>query len=1047
MGYHAVKTHHAFLMFILHSSNKTENLLIHLITVIDNAPLSNPLEQEVFLIQSQGMERWLAQQLASHFGVWGNYQFLFPGRFFSDMAKKVDQQLNDELFNRDLMLWRFEQLLCELDGADFAPLVNYLQGENPGLKRFQLAQQLANLFDQYQMMRPDMLDSWQRGELCVDSSSEKWQQLLWQKLALQLGNKHRGMLWQQAIDRFNQTADLSAQISERIFVFGVNTMPPMFLQYLQAISNHCDVHLFLLNPAQVYWADVASKRQLQQQSSDDHPLLSALAQQGREFQQMLLEQTRFNFEPESFQPVEASSNLHQLQNDLLNNQLQTQILTPDDSISIHACHSRMREVQVLKDQLLAALERDDSLQLRDIVVMAPDIQLYAPFINTVFSDIQHAIADKSLRLSNSLLDSFIRFLKLSQGRFGWQSVLDLLQQSVVYGSFDLSEADLELIKHWVAETHVRWGKSAEHKKQLGLPALNENTWQAMLDRLFIGYAAGDEEDFIADVLPYAEIEGSTALLLGGLNDFMQVLFKASEELSSQCKIATWGTRLQYYVDQLFSNQAVQQKESQELNELLIELSDSIPTVHQQAVSLDVIIAWLETRVSEQKTSTGFLRGQLTFCSMLPMRSIPFKVIALMGLNEGEFPKLDRQPSFDLLAQHFRAGDRSRRADDRYQFLEVLLSTRQQLIISYIGLSIQQNEVIPPSVVISELLDVLENNYQLSGVVKQHPLQPFSSQYFIQGEGLFSYSQNDYEIMLALQGEKKTPDNWWQGSLKTDEPEIIEISELFRYFRQPQHYFLQQLGIRLQAVDCEVEEREPFELSTLDSYIIQQQWVADQLADQSFSLQKLQARGEWPVGAVGELIFQQQQKQINEFATLVQQQQLGDKIQDQAIDINLGYYRLVGSLGYLYQHGGMIYRYAKLKGKDFIQAWLHHLLINLVHPQDTCLISSDQMLVFSQTQAEKSKLEKLLDIYLQGRQQPNAFFTEASFAYIRQETNSRARSPAIDAAIKKLSQEQEYDNSLCLLYQNINDLSEILNQDFEHQCQELLLPVWVRLNSD
>ncbi len=1033
-------------MFILHSSNKTENLLIHLVTVIENAPLSKPLGQEIFLIQSQGMERWLAQQLADHFGVWGNYQFLFPGSFFSDMAKKIDQQLNDELFSRDLMLWRFEQLLRELDEACFAHLQNYLQGENQELKRFQLAQQLANLFDQYQIMRPDMLDSWQRGERCFDSDSEKWQQALWQKISLQLEQRHRGMLWQEAINRFNQTTDLTAEIPERIFVFGVNTMPPMFLEYLQALSNHCDVHLFLLNPAQVYWADVASKRHMQQQHSDDHPLLSALAQQGREFQQMLLEQAQFSFEPESFQLMEGTSNLQCLQNDILNNQIQSQSLSADHSISIHACHSRMREVEVLKNQLLEALERDESLELRDIVVMAPDIQLYAPFINAVFSDIQHAIADKTLRLSNSLLDSFIRFLKLSQGRFGWQAVLDLLEQPAVYRSFDLSEADLELIKHWVAETHVRWGKSAEHKKQLGLPPLNENTWQAMLDRLFMGYAVGNESEFVDQILPYAEIEGSSALVLGGLNDFMQLMFKASEELSANRNVEYWGKRLMFYAEQLFNNELVQQKESQELNELLAELTETIPAVHQQALSLDVIVAWLESRVSEQKTSSGFLRGQLTFCSMLPMRSIPFKVIALIGLNEGEFPKLDRHPSFDLLAQNFRPGDRSRRADDRYQFLEVLLSARQQLIMTYIGLSIQQNEAIPPSVVISELLDVLENNYQLSGVLKQHPLQPFSRLYFSEGSRFFSYSQADYETMLALQGEKNTSESWWQGSLEIDEPEVIEISELFSFFRQPQHYFFQQLGIRLRSIASEEEERETFELSALDSYIIQQQWIADELAGQAFSLQKLQARGEWLAGAVGELEFNQQQKQISAFAALVQQQP-GDKIQDQAIDINLGNYRLVGSLGYLYQHGSMIYRYAKLKGKDFIQAWLHHLLVNQQSSQDTVLISSDQLLVFSQQQAGVAELEKLLAIYLQGRQQPNAFFTEASFAYIKQESNTRARTPAIDAAIKRLNTEMEYDNSLYLLYQNENDLSEILDNSFESQCLDLLLPVWAELNND
>ncbi|MFZ2407503.1 MAG: exodeoxyribonuclease V subunit gamma, partial [Methylobacter sp.] len=477
-------------MFILHSSNKTENLVAHLSAVIENSPLASPFAKEVFLIQSQGMERWLSQQLASQFKVWGNYEFLFPGKFFSSLAQNIDSRLSDEAFERNLMLWRIEALLRRLDGEVFLPLTQYLSGENVALKRYQLAQQLSQIFDQYQMMRPDMLEAWQKGQLLYETTTERWQQALWLQIIEQTGHRHRGSLWLDVIAKLNGAEEgaFSRQLPERISVFGLNTMPPLFLSYLQGLSRHCQLHLFLLNPAQDFWADLATKRQrTNDESFTGHPLLSTLGQQGREFQEMLLEQAQFDFEPESFEPGEARTNLQQLQNGILNNRLDgavelqnIKLLQPDNSISIHACHSRMREVEVLKNQLLQALETDPTLELRDIVVMAPDIQVYEPFISAVFDDIQHAIADRSLRLSNHALDAFIRFLDLSQSRFGWQTVLDLLEQPVVYPGFGLSEVDLELIKYWVQDTHVRWGKSAQHKQELGLPELSENTWQAAL---------------------------------------------------------------------------------------------------------------------------------------------------------------------------------------------------------------------------------------------------------------------------------------------------------------------------------------------------------------------------------------------------------------------------------------------------------------------------------------------------------------------------------------------------------------------------------------
>lgn len=1039
-------------MFILHSSNKTENLVFHLTAVIENSPLASPFAKEVFLIQSQGMERWLSQQLASQFKVWGNYEFLFPGKFFSSLAQNIDSRLSDAAFERNLMLWRIEALLRRLDGEVFLPLTQYLSGENVPLKRYQLAQQLAQIFDQYQMMRPDMLAAWQKGQLLHQTATERWQQALWLQITEQTGNKHRGSLWLDVIAKLNAAEEgaFSAQLPERISVFGLNTMPPLFLSYLEGLSKYCQLHLYLLNPAQDFWADLASKRQrANDENFTGHPLLSTLGQQGREFQEMLLEQAQFDLEPESFELSEAQNNLQRLQNGILNNSLDEQPFQKDDSISIHACHSRMREVEVLKNQLLQGLENDPTLELRDIVVMAPDIQVYEPFISAVFDDIQHAIADRSLRLSNNALDAFIRFLDLSQSRFGWQTVLDLLEQPVVYPGFGLSEVDLELINHWVQDTHVRWGKSAQHKQELGLPELSENTWQATLDRLLMGYAVGSDQDFVADVLPYRDIEGSSAMALGGLCDFMQLLFKASKELKQAKPLKNWSTQLYYYADQLLA--AAEPVERQQLNELLAELSAELAAVHNDDVELQVIISWLEGMVAERKSSNGFLRGQLTFCSMLPMRSIPFKVIALLGMNDGEFPKIDRNPTFDLLAQHFRKGDRSRRSDDRYQFLEILLSARQQLIMTYIGQSISHNDAIPPSVVISELLEVLQCG---SGLITRHPLQPFSRRYFDGTSDVFSFSEADCETARALSRRGDRPvapaDLWWQGTIPEDntEEEVIELNELFSFFRHPQRHFMQrQMDLRFSGMEADAEEREPFSVAKLEGYAIYHEWIHEALNGKPVAVKKLQAQGRWLAGVPGELEFERQQQVINGFVERIKAKNLGAPLDDLPVDISVNGYRLVGKLGNLYQRGSLFYRYADLKGKDFVCALLHHLIINEVQPQSSFLLSTDEDLEFMPEHCQPEQLSAWIEIYRLGRKQPDAFFVEPALAYVKQahklQASSRASKSALDAAIEQLSRavEQPYEPELRRLYGNVADLGLVLGESFELQCQSLLQPVW------
>ncbi|MDD5460899.1 MAG: exodeoxyribonuclease V subunit gamma [Methylococcales bacterium] len=1041
-------------MFILHSSNKTENLVVHLTAVIENAPLASPFEKEVFLIQSQGMERWLSQQLASHFKVCGNYQFLFPGEFFSSIAQKIDSRLNDAAFDRNLMLWRIEALLRRLDGDVFLPVKQYLSGENAALKRYQLAQQLAQIFDQYQMMRPDMLAGWQKGGTLYHTATERWQKALWQQISAQTGHKHRGSLWLDVIAKLKAAEEgaFSGSLPERISVFGINTMPPLFLSYLESLSKHCQLHLFLLNPAQTFWADLASKRQrANDENLAGHPLLSTLGQQGREFQEMLLEQVQFDYEPESFELNEARSHLQLLQNDILNNRLDSPAEKPlikkDKSISIHACHSRMREVEVLKNQLLLALENDSTLELRDIVVMAPDIQVYEPFISAVFSDIQHAIADRSLRLSNHALDAFIRFLDLSQGRFGWQGILDLLDQPVVYPGFGLSETDLELIKHWVQDTHVRWGKSAKHRQELGLPQLNENTWQASLDRLLMGYAVGTDEDFVDDVLPYIDIEGSSALALGGLCDFMQLLFKASTELKQPKTLRNWSAQLYYFADQLLANAAP--FERQQLNELLNELSaDLTAAVHHDSVALQVIISWLQDRIDEHKSVNGFLRGQLTFCSMLPMRSIPLKVIALLGMNEGEFPKVDRNPTFDLLAHDFRKGDRSRRTDDRYQFLEVLLSASQQLIITYIGQSISHNETIPPSIVISDLLEVLQENYRLSDVLTVEPLQSFSPRYFVGAADLFSFSEIDCATARALSKPKiAVSPSWWRGTINIEVEEIIELDELFSFFRHPQRFFLRrQMDMRFNGIEAEVEEREPFTIGKMEAYTLSHEWIHEALNGASLSIKKLQAQGRWLSGALGELEFDRQQEVMNEFVERIKAINPGKPLDHLPVDIKIGNCRLVGKLTNRYQNGSLFFRYAELKGKDFVSALLHHSINNKLQQQTTFLLSTDDHLILLPEHCQSDHLPMLLDIYRQGQQQPDAFFVEAALAYIKQaqklNNGNRASKPALEAAKEQLARavEQSYEPELRRLYSTA-DIGLVLGEAFEQQCQTLLQPVW------
>ncbi len=1123
-------------MFVLHTSNKTENLLSHLDKVLET-PLSTPFLKEQFLIQSQGMQRWLCQQLAEKKGVWANFEFHFPGKFFGRLVDEINKGddahcLNQDFFSQEFLVWHFDSLLRDFKGdvgAEFAVLQHYMQGDNADLKRYQLAEKLAYLFDQYQFMRPDWLASWEQGRRAqtggfgnanLQSDEERWQRRLWQLLKAtsedigDIGgsNKHdilsKGQLWLSVIERLSKMDKKQAEslgllpefLPERLCIFGINGMSPIYLRFLEVIGKFSDVHLFLLNPAEGYWADIATKKQLAKQVTAiasqnnhdnplglnnpndqgwlekiDNPLLSSLGQQGRDFQQLLLEQTDFELKFVSFEADESGTVLGQVKKDIVNNCIGKKRLTIDNSLSFHACHSRMRETEVLKDQILKSLDEDESLTIRDIVVMTPDISQYAPYISAVFEDIPHAVADKNMLDSNDPLSVFLRFLSLSQHRWELESVLEVLEQQFVYQKFGLYETDLEIIRTWIDKTHIRWGESASHRQELGFAAFEENSWQAGLNRLLMGYANADDSQFCDDILPFAQIEGTQAQALGCLVEFFTLLGKAKKTFGNTHTLKFWVEHLSYFTERLIDSTGDYQHQYSSLMTLISELQ-TYQSIHQEKISLDVILAWFTTQANNQQSGAGFLRGQLTFCSMLPMRAIPFKVIALMGMNEGEYPRTENRPAFDLMAHDFRKGDKSPRVDERYQFLEVLLSAQQQLIITYIGQSLKTNETIPSSVVVAELLEVLGEYYGLKqeAILTLHALQPHSRRYFSDLDSLYSYSSNHYAVSHALANQQAKGDkeqekqHWWQGSiaLSTEseqsnhhhQQQLINLTDLIDFYRHPQGHFIRnQLQIRIPSIETRADETEPFALKGLMQYQIEQEWVERLVEagagevntletddnDEAF-YQRLMAQGRWLSGENGRIAFDEHREEIAAFVESIKSKIVGEKLEPFAVDIKVGEHRIIGSLmGILRlnnKQSRVIYRYAKLKGKDLLPAWIEHLVaLQLEQDTETWLLTKDEEWNFQSVDNSEHILLGLVQHYIEGQQAPSPLVVEPAFAWQTQHYSPKGRLTPLQKASNVYQGVLAYDADLQLLYKNL-PVDAVINMEFEAACS-LISPAW------
>jgi len=1074
----------------LYSSNRLEILAETLADEL-STPLSSPLEQEVIVVQSRGMERWVSMQLAWHHGICANYRFPFPNAFVYETFRKVFIDLPERSpFEPTVMTWKIVKLLAELTlRPEFEVIRNYLDDDVSGLKCFQLAERIADLFDQYLLFRPEMILNWQGGQ------EDHWQAVLWRSLVDGCEMQHRAALAKEFLEKINNSPSDFTGLPERISIFGISALPRFHLQVISGIAKVTEVNLFLMNPCQQYWGDIASEREIGRAVSDrlvlpedvylerGNGLLSSMGLLGRDFWDSINE---FQvLENESFQEPDGSHLLSFIQSDILNlrdrsEQNEVQFISQEDaSIQIHSCHSPMREMEILYDRLLDMFDNNPSLTPRDILVMVPDIEAYAPYIETVFDTpedentrIPYSIADQSMRKESHVIDTFLAILELSEGRFTASDVLDILQSEAVQQKFDLAEADLVLIRKWVRDTRIRWGIDADDRSRMDLPAFAENTWKSGIERLLLGYAMPTKnQQLFHGVVPYDNIEGTDALLLGRFVEFLDKLFSLVSSLGQPRTLKAWSASLAEVLESLFKPDESAQNELQTIRLTLKELAEVAELAgFDEEIDLEVLKNSLRRRLEKETFGFGFITGGVTFCAMLPMRSIPSKVICLLGMDNDAYPRQTKALGFDLMAKHPQKGDRSRRSDDRYLFLEAILSAREKLYISYAGQSIQDNSTMPPSVLVSELMDYIESGFAIRGenildnIVAKHRLQAFGLEYFKSDDKkLFSYSEENCAAAEQMLKSVEPPAPFISKGLTTPEEQWkdVGLQDLCRFFGNPARFLLnKRLGIYFDDESQVVSGSESFAMDGLEKYSLAQELVQLKLDGHDlkslFPVQK--AMGSLPHGTPGTCAYDDLSHAVNNFADKMEVYLQNKILEPLNIELDAAGFKLTGKIESIYADRLVHYRYTRLKANDHLGLWIQHLILCLVAPHDfkSSLVmglspesKEPQWAAFEYMPAAGARelLEALLDIYWQGLVRPVHFFPKAAWQYAKVLLQ---KGKSEEDAIKKAVTEWEgndYNNQgeskdpyydLCFRYTNPIDeefrgtAEKIFRPLFEHQ---------------
>ena len=997
-------------MLRLCQSNRLEHLLTALCAVLAQ-PAGSPLAPELVVVQNPGMARWLSQQIALSTGICANIVFPLPASFIWSLFAKTLGGLPDlREFSREVLLWRILNELDELlDTPAMQEIRSYLADDRDGRRRFQLAEKISDLFDQYLVYRHEMVLGWEKGQ------EDHWQAQLWRRLT-EAGSKHRA----EVVERFLLAAENGSlrteSLPKRVCIFGINSLAPVYLRVLGQISHHVDIRIFHFSPCRQAWDDIMPERliALRRQSwrrrgladvsgyySPGNPLLASLGGLGREFFGMLMDLHPDSEEQDLYETPAEDNLLGQLQADILDlrdrSKGQPQPLSPADrSIRFHCCHSPLREIQVLHDRLLELFAADSALKPADILVMAPDISRYAPAVAGVFGSakdklrIPWSVADQSRREEQPVMDAFLGVLGLLSSRCTAPEVMAVLENPVLLARFNLSENEVPLLRQMVAAAGIRWG--LEQRMRQDADALH--TWEAGIDRLLLGCLTGPLDAPWQGIMP---VSGG-ADWLGSLAEFIRSLRRLRRQTARPLLPQAWaGLLLRLLTTVLDSGNSEHEAGLLLLRRTITDFADNCAKAEfARPLSLNVIRRFFQQQLAAPAGGQAFLAGRVTFCNMVPMRSVPFKVIWLLGMNDADFPRSQHPPAFDLMAERRQPGDRSRRDDDRYLFLEALLSARRHFIISWMGRDQRDNAPRPPSTVVAELRDYISQGWRTADgaaaaalLTVEHPLQPFSRNCFTPDQHPQTASFRaewlpaSMEIPAFASRPLPKPEQWARQ---------IDLSQLVRFWRHPVRFFLEQrLGLRTFFPNHGLlPETESFILDKLEQYHLAEDILHDLRCgrpDCHAPFHRRQAAGALPGGCFGQLMHQQLRAKSAELAAALEPL-LSQPVEPAEVKLTIDGVRLTGRLTSLCRCGRITFRPASLKVKDRLQLWIHHLALLLHQPAgvEPCSLhiglGKEATVKFAAVPDPEAELAKLVQLFQQGCCEPLHFYPETSWAWAK-----------------------------------------------------------------
>jgi exodeoxyribonuclease V gamma subunit len=1041
----------------VHRAERTDLLADGLGALLAN-PLGDPFAEELVLVPARGIERWLSQRL-SHVlgagsdadGVCAGVAFRSPGSLIAEITSTVD----DDPWSPEAMTWPLLEVIdtsCDepwcrtlathLGHGDTSP-----EGELRRGRRYAVARRLAGLFASYAHQRPQLLADWLADEASDGAGGDldadlAWQPELWRALVDTIPADPPHIRHAKTVARLRESP--TENLPARLSLFGHTRLAITDIELLDALAAHHELHLWLPHPSDVLWQALKDTHGPVPRTDDEsrhaavHPLLETLGRDLRELQRALPDRPATDeFLGGATRP---DTLLGWLQADIAANTTRPEgraLTATDRSVQVHACHGPARQLDVLREVLLGLLEDDPTLEPRDIVVMCPDIETYAPLIVAEFGlgelagDIHPAhrlrvrLADRALTQTSPLLGVAAELLAIAGSRATATQVLNLAQAEPVRARFSFTDDDLTQITDWVQNSNIRWGFDPHTRDRYGLAHIVHNTWRFGLDRILTGVAMSDDSQaWLGTALPLDDVGSSRVELAGRLAEYVSRLQSTVDALDGTRPLAAWIDALQDGVAALTRVDDAWQ--SAHLHREFAKVADDAGSRADTALRLPDVRALLQHHLAGRPTRANFRTGTLTVCTMVPMRSVPHRVVCLLGLDDGVFPRLDLPDGDDALARNPITGERDIRSEDRQLLLDAIGAATDTLVITYTGADEHTGHHRPPAVPLAELIDALDQTTTepvRDRVVVHHPLQPFDIKNVRPGELIpdtpFTFDPAAPLAARAAAGNRCPARPFVADPLPAPPPGDVALTDLLGFFKDPVKGFFRALDYTLPADVDEVEDDMPVEIDALQEWAVGDRMLRDMLRcmDPANAIESEWRRGALPPAQLGWRAAKQIRDRAAQLAAAARQHRYG--VPDpHDIDIDLGGgRRLTGTVTPVFGEATVSVTYSKLRDTHLLQAWIPLLALAAHRPgrdwTARCIGRAKDGDQISQRLLGKppqpgETLRELVRLYDAGRREPLPLPIKTSFAWA--EKRHAGRDPVWYANSKWTSQKYPGENA-------------------------------------